>query len=175
MNSAVQNFLRSLNASGMGGAQQQSQPFTTLSELLPSAATVAMIETAEPSYIEDLLVQHLPSSLTFLEHQVDDVPDGDADPETIRASVQALDAEQQKNILRKVLRSPQFSQGLMSLTSAIRDGGLPSVSEALGIDVVNGGYTSADRRIPLSGGDAVQAFLEGVRKAAEKRQSQGSQ
>lgn len=153
----------------MGGGQQREKLFTTLAELLPSSSTIPMVETAEPQVIEDLLVNHLPPALVLLEHQVDDIPDNDPDPETIRASVQALDLEQQRDIVKRVLRSPQFSQGLMSLTSALRDGGLPSVAEALGVELTNGGYTGPDRSTSLTGGDAVEAFLEGMKKSVEKK------
>lgn len=168
MNAAVQNFLNSLKGQGMGGGQQHGKLFTTLAELLPSSTTIPMIETADISVIEDLLVHHLPASLVLLEHQLDEIPDVDPDPELIRASVQALDIEQQRDIVKRVLRSPQLSQGLMSLTSALRDGGLPSVAEALRVEVANGGYTGPDRRTPLTGGDAVEAFLAGIRKTVEK-------
>lgn len=154
---------------GGEGAQRSQKLFTTLAELLPSAATIPMIETADPAIIEDLLVNHLPAPLVLLEHQVDDIPDNDPDPETMRASVQALDINQQRDIVKRVLRSPQFSQGLMSLTSALRDGGLPSIAEALGVEIAHGGYTGPDRRMPLTGGDAVEAFLEGIKKASEKK------
>lgn len=170
MNAAIQNFLASMKGSGSGaGGQQQGKLFTTLAELLPSSATIPMIDQAEPSVIEDMLVHQLPASLVLLEHQVEDLPDIEPDEETVRASVQALDIDQQRDIVKRVLRSPQFSQGLQSLTSALRDGGLPSVAEALGVAVANGGYTGPDRRVPLSGGDAVEAFLEGVKKAAGKK------
>ena len=51
---------------------------------------------------------------------------------------------------------------------ALRDGGLPTVSEALGIKVENGGFT-ARGSMPLGGGDAVEAFLEGVKKGVEEK------
>lgn len=58
-------------------------------------------------------------------------------------------------------------QSLGSLTVALRDGGLPNVSQALKIDVENGGYMRGGG-MPLGGGDAVKAFLEGVKKTVEK-------
>ena len=45
---------------------------------------------------------------------------------------------------------------------ALRDGGLPSVSEALGVRVENGGFM-ARGGVPLGGGDAVEAFLKGIK------------
>ena len=74
----------------------------------------------------------------------------------------SLEPAQKKEILTKILRSPQFTQSLASLTVAIRDGGLPSISEALKIPVENGGFMRRGG-VPLGGGDAVEAFLQGVR------------
>lgn len=166
---AIQNLLKSINAgSTSAGSLQQDKPFTTLAELLQSSTTVPAIEKANSSFKEDLLVRHLPSTLLFLEHQVDDFSDAQADEDIMRASAQALDQDQQNSILRRVLRSPQLAQGLVSLTAALRDGGLPSVSDALGIKVENGGFTQRGSGVPLSGGAAVEAFLEGIKKSVEE-------
>ncbi|KAF2083546.1 hypothetical protein K490DRAFT_51413, partial [Saccharata proteae CBS 121410] len=73
---------------------------------------------------------------------------------------------QKKDILRRVLRSPQLTQGLGSLTAALRDGGLPMVAGVLGIKVEGGGYVRRGG-VPLGGGEAVEAFLEGVKKTVE--------
>ena len=77
--------------------------------------------------------------------------------------MQSLDLSQKKDIVKRVLRSPQFTQSLASLTVALRDGGLPSISEALKIPVENGGFMRRGG-VPLGGGDAVESFLEGVRR-----------
>jgi 26S proteasome regulatory subunit N13 len=52
---------------------------------------------------------------------------------------------------------------------ALRDGGLPMVSEALRIEVANGGMVRGSG-MPLGDGAAVQAFLEGVKKTVEKEE-----
>ena len=83
------------------------------------------------------------------------------------ASSAPLTFNQKKDILRRVLRSPQFTQSLASLTIALRDGGLPSLSEALNIPVKNGGYMRRGG-VPLGGGEAVECFLDGVRDAVKK-------
>jgi 26S proteasome regulatory subunit N13 len=69
--------------------------------------------------------------------------------------------------LKRVVTSPQMRQSLGSLTVALRDGGLPNVSQALKIDVQNGGFTRGGG-MPLGGGEAVKAFVEGVKKTVEK-------
>ena len=89
--------------------------------------------------------------------------------ETTQAALQALSLDQKKSILQKVMRSPQFSQSLSSLTVALRDGGLPSISDALKIPVRNGGYMRHGG-VPLGGGDAVEAFLDGVKSHVEEEE-----
>jgi len=85
--------------------------------------------------------------------------------------MQALSVGQKREILRKVLRSPQFSQSLGSLTAAIRDGGLPSISGALKVPVENGGFPRRGG-VPVGGGDAVESFLKGVKAAVEEEGQQ---
>lgn len=83
--------------------------------------------------------------------------------------MQALDQEQKRDVLKRVVTSPQMRQSLGSLTVALRDGGLPNVSSALKIDVQNGGFVRGGG-MPLGGGDAIKAFLEGVKETVEKEQ-----
>ncbi len=78
-----------------------------------------------------------------------------------------MSVQQKKALLVKVLRSPQFHQSLSSLTMALRDGGLPTVADALGIQVENGGFLQGGA-MPLGGGAAVEAFVEGVKKSVQK-------
>ena len=54
------------------------------------------------------------------------------------------------------------------MTSALRDGGLPGVSEALGVKVKGGGWFDRGRGLPVTEGAAVEAFLEGVLKGVEE-------
>ena len=73
-------------------------------------------------------------------------------------------------LLAKVLRSPQFMQSLSTITSALRDGGLPSVSEAMGVPaemLEKGGYVNRDAGIPMSGGHAMEVFLSGLKSLIE--------
>lgn len=53
---------------------------------------------------------------------------------------------------------------------ALRDGGLPSVSDALRIQVGNGGFMRRGG-MPLGGGEAVEAFLKGIRKTVEEEET----
>ncbi|KAI9673541.1 MAG: hypothetical protein M1829_004048 [Trizodia sp. TS-e1964] len=139
----VQNFLKSLGSVGT----QQEKPFTTLPELLSTSSTIPIIEEADEATL-DMFLSYLPPSLISLE-------------QAYNSHSSKLDVK--KATLEKVLRSPQFSTSLATLTVALSDGGLPSVSDALNIKVANGGFTKRGG-VPLGGGQAVKAFLEGVKK-----------
>lgn len=165
---AVQNFLDSLK--GGSGMQQQpahGQIYTTLPDLLPSSTTIPMIDTASASQIDELLA-YLPPTVLLLAQESAASIDGmvEPTPETAAAALEALSIGQKKLILKKVLRSPQFHQSLGSLTMAIRDGGLPSIADALGVQLHNGGLVRGGS-VPLGGGDAVEAFVTGVKKTVE--------
>ncbi|OOG00984.1 hypothetical protein ASPCADRAFT_159411 [Aspergillus carbonarius ITEM 5010] len=159
--SVVQSFLQSL-----GGPRQSQDPerhFTTLQDLLSPSTTVSFLESADEKTVDNML-SFLPPSLLLLaqENDPDEAAAADQDVDIAQAALGSLDLTQKKEILRKVLHSPQFAQSLASLTVAIRDGGLPSISEALKIPVANGGFMRRGG-VPLGGGDAVEAFLQGVR------------
>jgi 26S proteasome regulatory subunit N13 len=170
MNNAVQDFLSSLGAtSGSGNASSaRATAFTTLPDLLSSSTTIPMIDAAEESFIDNLLMKELPPALIALEMDPDSSEVEELDQETLEAVVMSLEPEKKRDIVKRVLRSPQFAQSLMSLTGALRDGGVPNVSQALGIQVKNGGYTGPDRRVPLEGGEAMEAFLEGTKDSVKK-------
>jgi hypothetical protein len=86
----------------------------------------------------------------------------------VDAAKASLSLEERKKLIKTVVRSPQFHQALTSLTLAIRDGGLPSVADALKVPVENGGYLKGGA-VPLGGGMAVEAFVEGFKKAAKEK------
>lgn len=170
--SVVQSFLQSLQRnSTQSQSQDPDRPFTTLQDLLPPATTLPFLESADDKTVDNLL-SFLPPALLLLAQDVEGVSSID-DPELTEAVMASLDLSQKKSILRKVLHSPQFTQSLASLTVAIRDGGLPSISEALKIPVANGGFMRRGG-VPLGGGDAVEAFLQGVRDHV-KDSDQGNQ
>ncbi|OJI97414.1 hypothetical protein ASPVEDRAFT_122865 [Aspergillus versicolor CBS 583.65] len=154
----VQDFLQSL---GGNQSQQAEQPFTTLQDLLPPSTTLPFLETLDVERVDSLL-KFLPQELLILAFQMEGQPDAQRGPETAQDVLSALNLSQKKNIVRRVLHSPQFTQSLASLTVAIRDGGLPSISEALKIPVENGGFMRRGG-VPLGGGDAMKAFIQGVR------------
>ena len=113
----------------------------------------------------------MPPTLLLLAQEADGTSSVDASPETAKAAIQALSIEQKKSILHRVLRSPQFNQSLGSLTVAVRDGGLPSICDALKIKVENGGFARRGG-VPLGGGEAVEAFINAIKASVEEETKQ---
>ncbi|KAI1501763.1 proteasome complex subunit Rpn13 ubiquitin receptor-domain-containing protein [Biscogniauxia marginata] len=167
---AVRNFLDSLKGgAGAGaGANQGGKLYPLLSDLLTPPTTVPVVRTATEEQVDHLL-KFLPPSVVVLSQQADS-GDSTAEPtaDAIEAAKAAMSLGQKKALLEKVLRSPQFHQSLTSLTMALRDGGLPSIADALSIKVENGGYMRGSQ-MPLGGGDAVEAFVEGVKKTVQEK------
>ncbi|KAL2447945.1 hypothetical protein ABEF95_013133 [Exophiala dermatitidis] len=174
-NAIIQNFIQSLgnSANNQGNeSSPQEKLFTTLADLLTPAATIPWIDSADAKLVDGLL-QYLPPALVTLAQEADDMSALNTDHASIEAAEQALSLDQKKDILRRVLRSPQFSQSLASLTIALRDGGLPSISEALDIPVRHGGYMRRGG-VPLGGGEAVEVFLQGVKdKVTKEKDNEG--
>lgn len=166
---AVQSFLKSMqgnHALGEQHPQTQSSPFTTLPDLLPPSTTIPIIDSANEAFANNLL-NYVPPACLLLSQVGDSTGSMDPTPETVKAAMETLSLDQKKDILRKLLRSPQFSQSLSSLTVALSDGGLPSIGDALGIPIENSGFMRSGG-VPIGGGDAIKAFLDGVRGAVEK-------
>jgi len=128
-----------------------------------------MVDAAAEDYVDNLL-NFLPPTVLVLAHQGSEGETVPPEPsaESVAAAKQAMSLGQKKTLLKKVLRSPQFHQSLASLTMALRDGGLPTVADALGIKVANGGLVKGGN-MPLGGGEAVEAFVEGVKKSVQEK------
>ena len=163
----IQNFIQSM---GGGQAQAQGKLFTTLQDLLTTTSTIPWIDSVDATKVDHLL-QFLPPQLVALAQHADSDPMITQDTTT---SSEPLTLDKKKDILKRVLRSPQFTQSLASLTIALRDGGLPSLSEALNTPVKNGGYMRRGG-VPLGGGEAVEVFLEGVKDAVKKEDKDDDQ
>jgi len=170
---AVQNFLRSLGGGNVQQQRQQQNIFTTLSDLMTPETCIATLKTATPTHINALLTL-LPPQILLLAQEADDLTDVDFNSETAQAAIEALTLEQKKDILTRVFRSPQLHQSLGSLTMALRDGGLPMVAESLGIKVANGGLIRGGQ-MPLGEGDAVEAFLEGVKTTVKEEDDENGE
>lgn len=127
-----------------------------------------MIDTI-PIEVADTLISFLPPAVVVLTSGSTDAADGKTEPTAaaVEAAKASLSLEDKRSLLKKVLRSPQFHQALGSLTMAIRDGGLPSIADALGVKVEHGGYLQGGG-MPLGGGLAVEAFINGVKKTVQE-------
>ena len=166
--SIIEDFLKSMAEFQPGQPTSQGNPFTTLPDLLTAVSTIPIVDSAYESVI-DRFLEYLPPILIDLAQQAREGPAASMEVSCADSPKEPLSLDGKKVILRRVLQSPQFAQSLSSLTVALWDGGLPSISEALNINVHNGGYMRRGG-VPLGGGDAVEAFLNGVK---DKVQSNG--
>lgn len=152
------------------GAEGKLYPL--LNDLLETSVTVPMIAAADEAYINNLL-SFLPPVVLVLAQQgassSGDAIEIEPSAESVSAAMAGMSLAQKKSLLEKVLRSPQFHQSLASLTMALRDGGLPSIAEALGVRIEGGGFVRGGS-VPLGGGEAVEAFVEGVKKSVQEKQ-----
>ncbi|EMT62085.1 hypothetical protein FOQG_07280 [Fusarium oxysporum f. sp. raphani 54005] len=168
---AVKSFLDSLRGpSGLSGGQQQQttdKAYPHLNHLLPTSITIPMVDSA-PEEFTDTLISLLPPTVIVLASGSTDSVDGKLEPSAsaVEDAKASLSLDDKRTLLKKVLRSPQFNQALASLTMAIRDGGLPSIADALGVKVQDGGYLRGSG-MPLGGGQAIEAFVNGVKKTVE--------
>jgi 26S proteasome regulatory subunit N13 len=167
----VQNFLDSLKGTpGLGAAAQaEGKLYPLLSDLLDSSTTVDMADSLPEDKLDHLL-SLLPPVVVVLNQYAGGYSDlgRNATQEGAVAALAAMSIDRKRGLLKKVLRTPQFHQSLTSLSLALRDGGLPTVSEALGIPVQNGGRIKGSS-VPLGGGEAVEAFVEGVKKSVQEK------
>lgn len=126
-----------------------------------------MVDSA-PEEFTDALISLLPPTVIVLASGATDSVDGKLEPSAsaVEDAKASLSLDDKRTLLKKVLRSPQFNQALASLTMAIRDGGLPSIADALGVKVQDGGYLRGSG-MPLGGGQAIEAFVNGVKKTVE--------
>lgn len=165
----MRNLLESLKGGGQAAANQgEGKLYPLLSDLLTPPNTVPMALGASEQQIDDLLSFLPPAVVVFSQQGDHGDTTADPTPGAVEAAKAAMSLGQKKTLIEKVLRSPQFHQSLTSLTMALRDGGLPTVADALSIKVENGGYIKGSQ-MPLGGGDAVEAFVEGVKKTVQEK------
>lgn len=165
----VRNLLASLKggSQGLGGGQSQGKTYPMLTDLLDTSTTLPMVDNC-PDKVVDSLVSYLPPTAVVLAQQGEngDSFSKEPSPADAAAAQEAMTYAQKRALLKKVLRSPQFHQSLDSLSLALREGGLPSIAEALGIEVENGGVVRGGA-VPLGGGEAVEAFVNGFKKKVQ--------
>ncbi|KAF3932795.1 hypothetical protein ABW19_dt0207784 [Dactylella cylindrospora] len=130
------SLLRGITVPGQAAAPKG---FLTLPSLLPPSATTPILESKA---VRRKLLANLPPTLT----------------------VNIKTEYEEKELLKKVLHSPQFSQATAMLTVALREGGLRGVADSLGVklDLANAG---------AQGG--VEIFVDSVKKEAEKEDDDG--
>ena len=143
--------------------QAAEKPYPHLTHLLPTSITVPMLEQASEEYVDNLL-KFLPPALITMDNESSSEP-----TPAEMAIARGMSLRSKKRLLTTVLRAPQFYQALASLTMALRDGGLPSIADALGIKVSNNGYMKGGA-MPLGGGEAVETFVNGVKESVERKE-----
>ncbi|CAK7263115.1 hypothetical protein SEPCBS119000_000318 [Sporothrix epigloea] len=175
----VSNLLASLGQQNIGagigtnagtGGQSREKIYPLLNDLLDTSFTIPMVRNASEEYIDSLLT-YLPPAVLVLSQQnsgTEGVGSADHTADAALAAEASMSLSEKKSLLERVLRSPQFSQSLASLSMAIRDGGLPSIADALGCPVKNQGFLPQSS-IPMGGGEAVEAFVEGVKSAVQEK------
>lgn len=129
-----------------------------------------MVNDASEELVNALL-NYLPPAIILMAANVPSGDDTNAEPkpEVVESAKSALSLSQKRTLIIRVLRSPQFHQALATLTMALRDGGLPTIAGALGVSVENGGFIQQSG-MPLGGGQAVKAFVDGIAKSAKEQQ-----
>ncbi len=165
----VRNFLESMRGDRTLGAAQRhlvDKPYPHLTHLLAASTTVPMVQHAPEDYIDNLLGL-LPSTVVVLASgAAEEDATKEPTPAAAQAAIAALSLSEKRSLLHRVLHSPQFQQSLVSLTQALRDGGLPDVAAALGIMVRDGGRLQGG--MPIGGGEAVEAFVEGIKRTVQE-------
>lgn len=171
---AVQRFLSSISGTNLRNNSVQRQhadlPYPYLNHLLPPPMTIPMVTEASECFLDSLL-NYLPPSIILMAADAPIAHSSTAEPDqtAVEAAKTALSTAQKRDLITRVLRSPQFHQALGTLTMALRDGGLPTIADALGVNVENGGYIQQGG-MPLGGGHAIKAFVDGVIKSAKEKQ-----
>ena len=173
--SLVQNFLRAMQErnQGGGGRQPQEKLFTTLADLLTPASTIPLLDSADEELVDRLYECLPPQLVATVQTSINTsaLSNPNATPEEKQTAQEHL-TKARKDMLRRVLHSPQFSQSLTSLTVALREGGLPIISETIGIPVRNGGYLRHGG-VPMGGGEAVEVFMDGVKQNVKDKLAKG--
>ncbi len=122
-----------------------------------------MINNASEATLDQMLL-NLPATILILAQESAAQIDGmvEPSPAQAQAALEALSIDQKRQLLKRVLLSPQFSQGMGSLEQAIRDGGLENVAMALRVTL--------DRRAPANS-DPLKVFMDGLKEDVMKENS----
>ena len=119
------------------GSGAPRPPGISLHDLLAAETTAPLVEKLSEESIENL-ISNLPPALV---------------PKNASLS-------QKKQIITKVLRSPQFTQGAVSLSVALREGALKGVADSLKIPLL-----AAEEN---SNADPVEIFIKATKRQVER-------
>lgn len=136
------DFLKSLISSiNVGGPSRpanygQQTPSVSLHDLLSTSTTVSLVSSISGSNLDNIIA-NLPPALI---------------PKNATES-------QKKDVVRRVLQSPQFMQSCLSLSVALRDGALRGVADSLQVPLRPGEEMVADQ---------IEAFVKGIKRGVEE-------
>jgi len=156
-----------LKSQGSGAQPSYDKPFASLANLFDTNTTVPFLASASSEQVDALCLQLPPSIFLLAQENTESLAATEPTAEAGKAAVEALSDGQKRDILQRVLRSPQLHQFLESLTNALKEGGLPALGEALMFDVENGGKIIGGN-VPIGGTEAVKRFLEGAKRTVER-------
>lgn len=137
-NDFLKSLISSINVGGPSGPAnyRQQTPSVSLHDLLSTSTTVPIVSSISGSDLDNVIA-NLPPALI---------------PKNATES-------QKKDIVRRVLQSPQFMQSCLSLSVALRDGALRGVADSLQVPLRPGEEAVADQ---------IEAFVKGIKRGVEE-------
>ena len=166
MSSILQKFLTSLSSQRTEGSGEEIKPFPSLTELLSPSTTIPFIIQARDESLIDRMLLLLPTEISEL--MLKDTHPFKLDKRTsYEFNIRHLTTELKKELLLKILRSPQLCQSFDSLSIALRGGGLLAVSEALDIDL-NMELATENANNDTASISPIQIFLNGIKSGIGK-------
>lgn len=134
-NDFLKSLISSINVGGPSNYGQQT-PSVSLHDLLSTSTTVPLVSSISGSNLDNIIA-NLPPALI---------------PKDATES-------QKKDVVRRVLQSPQFMQSCLSLSVALRDGALRGVADSLQVPLRPGEEMVADQ---------IEAFVKGIKREVEE-------
>lgn len=133
-------LLRGIQVPGGDAQGQYRQPATatSLTDLLSTPNTVPLVANMSEETLNNL-ISNLPPTII---------------PENATLA-------QKKEVITKVLRSAQFTQGAASLTSALREGALRAVADSLRVPLQPGEEATGE--------DPVEVFVKAVKRQTDEQ------
>ncbi|KAI5815020.1 proteasome complex subunit Rpn13 ubiquitin receptor-domain-containing protein [Pyronema omphalodes] len=132
-------LLRGIQVPSDGAQNQYRQPATatSLTDLLSTPNTVPLVASMSEETLNNL-ISNLPPTII---------------PENATVA-------QKKEVITKVLRSAQFTQGAASLTAALREGALRAVADSLRVPLQPGEETTGE--------DPVEVFVKAIKRQTDE-------